>query len=100
VTYWQESLREAVTTVDELVKRFGIDHIDQKAVQQAIDGFNLRITPELLQLIREPGDPIWRQYVPTPEENEVVDGIVDSRKTPIRRSRTLPTGTPTASSSS
>jgi lysine 2,3-aminomutase len=78
VTYWQESLRESVTTVDELVKRFGVDQIDQEAVQQAIDGFNLRITPEMLNLVKEPGDAIWRQYVPTAQENEVVDGIVDS----------------------
>src|SRR5262249_46125307 len=42
------------------------------------DRFNLRITPEVLQLIREPGDAFWRQYVPTAAENEVVDGIVDS----------------------
>jgi lysine 2,3-aminomutase len=67
-----------VTTVDELVKRFGVDYIDPEAVQRAVDGFNLRITPEMLNLVKEPGDAIWRQYVPTPEENEVVDGIVDS----------------------
>ena len=47
-------------------------------MQRAVDGFNLRITPEMLNLVKEPADPIWRQYVPTPEENEVVDGIVDS----------------------
>ena len=78
MTYWQETLRESVTTVDELVKRFGVDHIDQEAVQRAIDSFNLRITPEMLNLMKEPDGPIWRQYVPTAAENEVVDGIVDS----------------------
>ena len=78
MTYWQETLRESVTTVDELVKRFGVDHIDQEAVQRAVDSFNLRITPEVLNLVKEPDGPIWRQYVPTPAENEVVDGIVDS----------------------
>jgi lysine 2,3-aminomutase len=78
VTHWQEKLHESVTTVDELVKRFGIEDIDREAVQQAIEGFNLRITPEVLQLVQKPGDAFWRQYVPTPEENEVEDGIVDS----------------------
>ena len=78
MTYWQETLRESVTTVDELIKRFGVDHIDQEAVQRAVDGFNLRITPEMLNLVKEPDGPIWRQYVPSPQENEVVDGIVDS----------------------
>jgi lysine 2,3-aminomutase len=78
VTHWQGSLRESLTTVEELVKRFGIEHVDQEAMLQAVDRFNLRITPEVLALVREPGDPFWRQYVPTPQENDVVDGIVDS----------------------
>jgi lysine 2,3-aminomutase len=78
VTNWQERLRESITTVDELVKRFGIEHIDREAAQQAIDRFNLRLTPDVLQLVQKPDDPFWRQYVPSPEENEVVDGIVDS----------------------
>ena len=77
MTHWQETLHESVTTVDELVKRFGIEDIDREAVQEAVEGFNLRITPEVLQLVQKPGDAFWRQYVPTPEENEVVDGIVD-----------------------
>jgi lysine 2,3-aminomutase len=78
VTNWQERLRESFTTVDELVTRFGIEHIDREAAQQAIDRFNLRLTPDVLQLVQKPDDPFWRQYVPSPEENEVVDGIVDS----------------------
>jgi lysine 2,3-aminomutase len=78
VTNWQERLRESITTVDELVTRFGIEHIDREAAQQAIDRFNLRLTPDVLQLVQKPDDPFWRQYVPSPEENEVVDGIVDS----------------------
>jgi lysine 2,3-aminomutase len=78
VTNWQERLRESITTVDELVQRFGIEHIDRAAAQQAIDRFNLRLTPDVLQLVQKPDDPFWRQYVPSPEENEVVDGIVDS----------------------
>ncbi len=75
---WQEILHQSLTTVDELVARFGAEHVDREAVEKAIDNFNLRITPAALAQIRAPGDPFWRQYVPTPEENEVVDGIVDS----------------------
>lgn len=52
-----------MTRAAELVKRHGIEPIDQDAVQQAIDGFNLRITPERLQLIRKPGNPIRRRDV-------------------------------------
>src|SRR5437879_11546257 len=32
----------------------------------------------MVDLIRSPGDPIWRQYVPDLQELEVHDGIVDS----------------------
>src|SRR5467141_1865248 len=32
----------------------------------------------MVDLIKSPGDPIWRQYVPTVQELEVRDGIVDS----------------------
>ncbi|HUH12527.1 MAG TPA: KamA family radical SAM protein [Longimicrobiales bacterium] len=75
---WQKILKESVTTVDQLVERFGEDNIDREQVQKAIDGFNLRITPAALQFIREPGDAFWNQYVPTAAENVVEDGIVDS----------------------
>lgn len=75
---WQEILKQSLTTVDELVARFGEDAIDREAVQKAMDGFNMRITPAALRFIQRPGDPFWNQYVPTPAENIVVDGIVDS----------------------
>jgi lysine 2,3-aminomutase len=75
---WQDILHEGLTTVDELVERFGEANIDRAAVERAIEKFNLRITPAALAQIKKPGDPFWVQYVPTPEENEVVDGIVDS----------------------
>ncbi|MGH7459932.1 MAG: KamA family radical SAM protein [Longimicrobiales bacterium] len=75
---WQEVLQQSLTTVDELIARFGAEHIDREAVEKAIDKFNLRITPAALAQIRAPGDPFWVQYVPTAEENEVVDGVVDS----------------------
>jgi len=75
---WQQALKKSVTTVDQLIERFGEENIDREAVQAAIDKFNLRITPAALATIKQVGDPFWLQYVPTPEENEVVDGILDS----------------------
>src|SRR3712207_6528184 len=38
----------------------------------------MRITPAALDQIKEVGDPMWNQYVPTVEELEVVDGVIDS----------------------
>jgi lysine 2,3-aminomutase len=75
---WQEQLKHSITTVDELIERFGAETIDREAVERAIDRFNLRITPAALAQIQRPGDWAWNQYVPTAAENEIVDGIVDS----------------------
>jgi lysine 2,3-aminomutase len=75
---WQEILRGSLTTVDELIERFGAEAIDRDAVEQAMDKFNLRMTPAVLQQLQRPGDPFWVQYVPTPRELVVEDGIVDS----------------------
>src|SRR5688572_23839947 len=75
---WQETLQQSLVTVDELIERFGSEDIDREAVAKAIDKFNLRITPAALAQIKKPGDPFWVQYVPTGQENEVIDGIVDS----------------------
>jgi lysine 2,3-aminomutase len=75
---WQETLRQSLVTVDELIDRFGAENVDRAAVERAIDRFNLRITPAALAQIKRPGDAFWNQYVPTAAENEVVDGIVDS----------------------
>ncbi len=75
---WQQVLRKSITTVDQLIELFGEENIDREAVQQAIDKFNLRITPAALAAIKEVGDPFWQQYVPSPEENEVLDGVEDS----------------------
>lgn len=75
---WQQILKQSLTSVDELVERFGEENIDRAEVGKAIEAFNLRITPAALDLIKRPGDPMWNQYVPTPAENVIEDGIVDS----------------------
>jgi lysine 2,3-aminomutase len=75
---WQHILKQSLTSVDELVQRFGAENFDRAEVERAVEKFNLRITPAALQLIKKPGDPIWNQYVPSGAENLVEDGIVDS----------------------
>lgn len=74
---WQVTLRQSLTTAGALAERFG-ESMNQDAIGQAIDSFNLRITPEVLRLIAAPDDPIGRQYIPSPAENEVADGVADS----------------------
>lgn len=80
MTDWSKRLREqSLTSLQQLVDRFGAEHFpDLPRLQQAADNFEFRISPAMAELIKEPGDPIWRQYVPDLQELEVVDGMVDS----------------------
>ena len=77
---WQKLLHErSVASLQQLVAKFGPEQFpDLERLQQAIDNFELRISPAMVDLIKEPGDPIWRQYVPDLQELEVVDGVPDS----------------------
>jgi lysine 2,3-aminomutase len=75
---WQKILHESVDTLDKLADRFGRDVIDVDALKPAFDNFQMRITPAALAQIQEVGDPIWQQYVPTVQELDIVDGVIDS----------------------
>jgi lysine 2,3-aminomutase len=77
---WQELLRKrSIASLEALAERFGPEHVGQiERLKQAADNFEFRISPAMVDLIRAPGDPIWRQYVPTVQELEIEDGIVDS----------------------
>ncbi len=77
---WQRILKErSLSTLQQLVDKFGPEHFpDLGRLQQAADNFEFRISPAMVDLIKEPGDPIWRQYVPDLLELDVVDGVMDS----------------------
>jgi len=62
-----------------LAARFGAEHVgDIARLRQAAENFEFRISPAMVDLIKSPGDPIWLQYVPTLQELDVQDGLVDS----------------------
>ena len=77
---WQELLRKkSIASLEALAERFGPEHVGEIArLRQAAENFEFRISPAMVDLIQSPGDPIWRQYVPTVQELEVQDGMVDS----------------------
>ncbi len=76
---WQKVLRDgSVDTLEKLAGKFGHDVIDVEALRPAFDAFQVRITPAALEQIKEVGDPMWNQYVPSVRELEIVDGVVDS----------------------
>src|SRR5690349_19960410 len=77
---WQEQLRRnSIASLEALVAKFGPEQFpDLDRLRQAAENFEFRISPAMVDLIKEPGDPIWRQYVPDLQELEVVDGVSDS----------------------
>ena len=83
---WQKGLHQSIDSLDKLhayvAERFGAEvadrEIDVAALQPAFDNFQMRITPAALYLIKEPGDAMWNQYVPTMQELDIRDGVIDS----------------------
>ncbi|HVZ76601.1 MAG TPA: KamA family radical SAM protein [Gemmatimonadaceae bacterium] len=75
---WQQILHQSADTLDKLADRFGRDAIDVEALKPAFDNFQVRLTPAALESIREVGDPMWNQYVPSVQELDVRDGVIDS----------------------
>src|SRR5437764_436415 len=77
---WQQRLRnQSLASLEALVARFGPEHFpDLGRLRQAALNFEFRISPAMVDLIKAPGDPIWRQYVPDLQELDVRDGLVES----------------------
>jgi lysine 2,3-aminomutase len=75
---WQKILHQSVDTLDKLADRYGSEVIDVPALGPAFDNFQMRLTPNVLSTIKEVGDPMWQQYVPTVQELDIVDGVIDS----------------------
>jgi lysine 2,3-aminomutase len=76
---WQKILKDdAVATLDKLAEKFGHDVIDVEALRPAFENFQMRITPSALDQIKSVGDAMWQQYVPTVQELDIVDGVIDS----------------------
>ncbi len=81
---WQQSLKNSITSPQQLAQHFPVD-ID--ALGEVAARYPMRITPYYLGLIREPGDPIWRQCVPDPkelaEDNLLVDPLNEENLSPV-----------------
>ena len=75
---WQKTLHASVDTLGKLEERYGQDLIDVEGLKPAFDNFQMRITPNVLATIKEAGDAMWQQYVPTVAELDIVDGVIDS----------------------
>jgi len=65
---WRKMLQNSLTTAKELSERFDIP-IEE--IQDLENEFNIKITPYYLSLIKEKGDPIYKQVIP--DKSELVD---------------------------
>ncbi|HOT95990.1 MAG TPA: KamA family radical SAM protein [bacterium] len=71
---WQQLLRGSLTKPEEIAKRFDLNVEEVKKVAEV---FKFRITPYYANLIKEKGDPIYRQIVPDAQELAENSGITD-----------------------
>jgi len=81
---WQKLLQASLTRPAQITPRFGIDPTPLQAVAEQ---YPMRITPYYATLIREVGDPIWRQAVPdTAELHDSVccpDPLEEEQQSPV-----------------
>src|SRR3954467_13301954 len=76
---WQQIIKDqSIATLEKLAEKFGHDVIDVEGLRPAFENFQMRITPSALDQIKSVGDPMWQQYVPTVQELDIVDGVIDS----------------------
>ncbi len=64
---WQKILSESITSLDELALALPIE---KEWLRPVVKQYPLRITRSYLHLIQERNDPIWRQCIPDPREQE------------------------------
>ena len=62
---WQKLLQESLTRPGDLTRRFGVD---PRPLEEVAARYPMRVNPYYLGLIKEVGDPIWKQAVPAEEE--------------------------------
>lgn len=62
---WRQALAASIVKPEDLAKRL---EVNPDTIQDVVAEYPMRITPMWMKLIREKGDPFWRQVVPEPEE--------------------------------
>ena len=73
---WKKDLKESVETIDELAQHFPLLE-NKEELENLIKQYPLRITPYFLKLMKEKGDPIIRQVLPTLEESNYSASCTD-----------------------
>lgn len=74
MTNWRNLLKNSITRPEQLAPLFPVD---PDPIEKTTQRYPMRINPYYLNLIREPGDPLWKQAVPDPRELKDGEGLVD-----------------------
>lgn len=81
---WQKILQKSLQSAEEISKRFDIPLADVEKIKQE---FDIKINPYYLSLIKEKGDPIYKQVVPDLRELEnkglFQDPLSEDRDSPV-----------------
>ena len=81
---WQEILSKSITDSAALSKSLDIN---RREIDRVIGEYPMKINPYYLSLIREKGDPIWKQCIPNTLEITVGTGrndpLMEERYTPV-----------------
>lgn len=64
---WRKILANSITDPNDLPASF---QVDRQALAKVVSSYPMRINPYFLKLIKQPGDPLWRQAVPDQLELE------------------------------
>jgi len=67
---WQKHLQASITRPGDVTRRFGVD---PRPLEEVADRYPMRISQYYLGLIKEVGDPIWKQAVP--DQLELQDSV-------------------------
>jgi lysine 2,3-aminomutase len=82
---WQKLLQKSLTSAKEISDRFNIPLAEVEKIQNE---FDIKINPYYLSLIKEKGDPIYKQVVPDLRELEnnglSFDPLAEDRDSPVK----------------
>ncbi|WP_457575012.1 KamA family radical SAM protein [Desulfolithobacter sp.] len=74
MTNWRSLLKNSITRPEQLAPLFPVD---PDSIAKTVQRYPMRINSYYLNLIREKGDPLWKQAVPDNRELEDSEGLVD-----------------------
>lgn len=80
---WKRQLADSITRPEELPRHLAGN---RERLREVVKHFPMRVTPYYLGLIREAGDPIWRQCIPDPLElsdDQFTDPLNETGLSPV-----------------